>query len=65
MVWNILFNEFIIEVQYNDNYCRGNHKGYPYIQEEVAKILNLVNNIKYKAIRMLIYSAGLRVDEVV
>jgi len=34
-------------------------------QEEVAKILSLVYNIKHKAILMLIYSAGLRVGEVV
>lgn len=34
-------------------------------EEEVAKILSLVNNIKHKAILMLIYSAGLRVSEVV
>lgn len=34
-------------------------------QEEVAKILSSVNNIKHKAILMLVYSAGLRVGEVV
>jgi len=34
-------------------------------QEEVFKILSAVNNIKHKAILMLIYSAGLRVSEVV
>jgi len=34
-------------------------------QEEVSQILSSVNNIKHKAILMLIYSAGLRVSEVV
>lgn len=34
-------------------------------KEEVAKILSTVNNIKHKAILMLVYSAGLRVSEVV
>lgn len=34
-------------------------------QEEVARILSSVENIKQKAILMLIYSAGLRVGEVV
>ncbi|HQP52066.1 MAG TPA: tyrosine-type recombinase/integrase [Syntrophorhabdaceae bacterium] len=34
-------------------------------KEEVAKILDSVHNIKYKAILMLVYSAGLRVGEVV
>jgi len=34
-------------------------------QEEVAKILSSVENIKHKAILMLTYSAGLRVGEVV
>lgn len=34
-------------------------------KEEVAKILSSVDNIKHKAILMLIYSAGLRVGEVV
>ncbi len=34
-------------------------------QEEVSQILLSVNNIKHKAILMLIYSAGLRVSEVV
>jgi len=34
-------------------------------QEEVATILSSVENIKHKAILMLIYSAGLRVGEVV
>jgi site-specific recombinase XerD len=33
--------------------------------EEVSQILSSVNNIKYKAILMLVYSAGLRVSEVV
>jgi site-specific recombinase XerD len=33
-------------------------------QEEVSQILSSVNNIKHKAILMLIYSAGLRVSEV-
>ena len=34
-------------------------------KEEIAKILNSVNNLKHKAILILIYSAGLRVVEVV
>ncbi len=34
-------------------------------KEEVAKILSSVDNIKHKAILMLLYSAGLRVGEVV
>jgi len=34
-------------------------------KEEVAKILNSVDNLKHRAILMLIYSAGLRVGEVV
>ncbi|WRQ72941.1 MAG: tyrosine-type recombinase/integrase [Methanosarcinales archaeon Met12] len=34
-------------------------------QEEVSQILSSVNNIKHKVILMLIYSAGLRVSEVV
>jgi integrase/recombinase XerD len=34
-------------------------------QEEVSKILSSVSNIKHRAILMLVYSAGLRVGEVV
>lgn len=34
-------------------------------KEEVAKIFSSINNIKHKAILMLIYFAGLRVGEVV
>lgn len=34
-------------------------------KEEVAKILSFIKNIKHKAILMLVYSAGLRVGEVV
>lgn len=34
-------------------------------EEEVSQILSSVNNIKHKAILMRIYSAGLRVSEVV
>lgn len=34
-------------------------------QEEVAKILSSIDNVKHKAILMLTYSAGLRVGEVV
>lgn len=34
-------------------------------KEEVARILSSVDNIKHKAILMLVYSAGLRVGEVV
>lgn len=34
-------------------------------QEEVVKILNSVDNLKHRAILMLVYSAGLRVGEVV
>lgn len=34
-------------------------------KEEVAKILSSINNLKHKALLMLVYSAGLRVSEVV
>lgn len=34
-------------------------------KEDIAKILSSVDNIKHKAILMLVYSAGLRVGEVV
>jgi len=34
-------------------------------KEKVAKILNLTDNLKHKALLMLVYSAGLRVGEVV
>ena len=34
-------------------------------KEEIAKILSVVSNIKHKSILMLVYSAGLRVSEVV
>ncbi len=34
-------------------------------QEEVAKVLTSLDNVKHKAILMLVYSAGLRVGEVV
>jgi integrase len=34
-------------------------------KEEVEKILNLVHNIKHKAILVFIYSSGLRVGEAV
>lgn len=34
-------------------------------QEEIAKILSSIDNTKHKAILMLVYSAGLRVGEVV
>ncbi|MBU5439116.1 tyrosine-type recombinase/integrase [Tissierella sp. MSJ-40] len=34
-------------------------------KEEVAKILNNIQNIKHKAILYLVYSSGLRVGEVV
>lgn len=34
-------------------------------KEEVAKILNSMDNLKHKAILMLVYSAGLRVGEVI
>jgi site-specific recombinase XerD len=34
-------------------------------KEEIAKILSIVSNIKHKSILMLVYSAGLRVSEVV
>ena len=34
-------------------------------QKEVSRILSSVNNIKHRAILMLVYSAGLRVSEVV
>ncbi|MBI5286381.1 MAG: hypothetical protein HY878_02165 [Deltaproteobacteria bacterium] len=32
-------------------------------KEEVAKIINSVDNLKHKAILMFVYSAGLRVEE--
>ncbi|MEW6410376.1 MAG: tyrosine-type recombinase/integrase [Nitrospirota bacterium] len=34
-------------------------------KEEIAKIINSVDNLKHRAILMLVYSAGLRVGEVV
>jgi len=34
-------------------------------KEEIARILSVVSNIKHKSILMLVYSAGLRVSEVV
>jgi len=34
-------------------------------QKEVSRILSSANNIKHRAILMLVYSAGLRVSEVV
>lgn len=34
-------------------------------KEEVAEIINSVDNLKHKAIRMFVYSAGLRVGEVI
>jgi site-specific recombinase XerD len=34
-------------------------------KKEIAKILSIVSNIKHKSILMLVYSAGLRVSEVV
>jgi integrase/recombinase XerD len=34
-------------------------------QEDVAKILSSVDNLKHKILLMLVYSAGLRVGEVV
>ncbi len=33
-------------------------------KEEIAKILHSVDNLKHRAILMLVYSAGLRVGEV-
>mgnify|MGYP001615895438 CR=1 len=35
------------------------------MSKEVAKILNSIDNIKHKTILMLVYSAGLRVGELV
>ncbi len=34
-------------------------------KEEVSKILSAVSNLKHRSILMLVYSAGLRVSEVV
>lgn len=34
-------------------------------KDEVAKIISSVDNIKHKTILMLIYSAGLRVGEII
>ena len=34
-------------------------------QEEISRILSSVSNLKHKVILMLVYSAGLRVSEVV
>jgi integrase/recombinase XerD len=34
-------------------------------KEEVAKILSSINNLKYKALVMLLFSSGLRVGKVI
>jgi integrase len=46
---------------------KGQNKKLPVVlsQEEVAKILSAVSNIKHKVIVMLIYFASLRVGEIV
>ena len=59
---NILKRKFVFEVKRPRK-----DKKLPVVlsKEEVAKILDSVDNIKHKAILMLVYSAGLRVGEVV
>jgi len=59
---NVLKKKFIYEVKRPRK-----DKKLPVIlsKEEVAKILSSVDNIKHKTILMLVYSAGLRVGEVV
>jgi len=58
----MLKKKFIYEVK-----CPRKDKKLPVVlsKEEVAKILSAVGNIKHRAILMLVYSAGLRVGEVV
>jgi len=58
----MLKKKFIYEVKRS---CKNKKHPVVLTKEEVAKILNSVDNIKYKAILMLTYSAGLRVSEVV
>lgn len=59
---NILKRKFVFEVKRPRK-----DKKLPVVlsKEEIAKILDSVDNIKYKAILVLTYSAGLRVSEVV
>jgi len=59
---NILKRKFVFEVKRPKK-----DKKLPVVlsKEEVAEILDSVDNIKHKAILMLVYSAGLRVGEVV
>jgi len=59
---NILKRKFVYEVKRPRK-----DKKLPVVlsKEEVVKILDSVDNIKHKAILMLVYSAGLRVGEVV
>jgi len=59
---NILKRKFVFEVKRPKK-----DKKLPVVlsKEEVAEILDSVDNIKHKAILMLLYSAGLRVGEVV
>ncbi len=59
---NVLKKKFIYEVKRPRK-----DKKLPVVlnKEEIAKILSVPSNIKHKAILMLIYSAGLRVGEVV
>jgi len=59
---NVLKREFVCEIKRPKK-----DKKLPVVmnQEEVSRILSSVNNIKHKLILMLIYSAGLRVGEVV
>ncbi len=58
----ILKKHFIYEIK---RPCKDKRLPVVLSQEEVLKILSTVSNIKHKAILMLIYSAGLRVSEVV
>jgi len=59
---NMLKRKFVFEVKRTKK-----DKKLPVVlsKEEVAEILDPVDNIKHKAILMLVYSAGLRVGEVV
>lgn len=58
----ILKHKFIYEIQRPKK-----DKKLPVVlnRDEVSRILSVVSNIKHKAILMLVYSAGLRVSEVV
>lgn len=60
---NILENELLLENIYRPK----NENKLPDVlsQKEVARILSVVNNLKHKTILYVVYSAGLRVGEVV